>query len=51
MVSAKQKNELELVKNNVQLLNEMLSHYSPGVDIRLEDNEIIQALALVTAHD
>ena len=30
------------MQNNVHLLHEMLTHYSPGKDPRLEENEIIQ---------
>ena len=35
---------MELVKNNIKLLSDMLTHYSPGVDQRLENNDIIQDL-------
>ena len=48
--TSKMKSELELVKNNAGLLVEMLTHYTPGVDPRLEDNEVIQVSLHLTPY-
>lgn len=42
VMSAKLKSELELIQNNARLLTDMLTHYLPGVDPLLENNEVIQ---------
>lgn len=36
--------DLEHAANNVKLLTDMLQHFSPGVDSRIENNEVIQDL-------
>eukprot|EP00039_Didymoeca_costata_P033697 m.43705 g.43705 ORF g.43705 m.43705 type:complete len:554 (+) comp9998_c0_seq2:180-1841(+) len=41
---AETRRELEVVKNNVKLLQDMLQHYSPQQDIPLEKNEVVQDL-------
>ena len=37
----KLRSDLELVKNNVRLLSDLLTNFNPSVDGRLENNEVI----------
>ena len=39
---AKLSKDLELVDSNLRLLVEMLEHFAPGVDVPLEENEVVQ---------
>jgi len=41
---AETRKELDVVQNNAKLLTDMLQHYSPGVDPRLDSNEVVQDL-------